>query len=96
VRAFSREAKELATVPNRPFSFSIVARERAPQHPRKPSTGDKIAGVTYAYFHTHRCPRAGTHTGSKFAVFLANLPAWLEFAPSRNPDAFSSHFHPAG
>ncbi|SPE43596.1 hypothetical protein SBA3_990002 [Candidatus Sulfopaludibacter sp. SbA3] len=36
--------------------------------------------------------------GSKFAVFwrirrlLANLRAWLEFAPSRNPDAFP-HFH---
>ncbi|SPE31247.1 hypothetical protein SBA3_1760018 [Candidatus Sulfopaludibacter sp. SbA3] len=27
---------------------------------------------------------------------MANLRAWLEFAPSRNPDAFSSHFHPAG
>jgi len=27
---------------------------------------------------------------------LANLRAWLEFAPSRNPDAFLRHFHPTG
>jgi len=44
------------------------------------------------HFHTHRCPRAGTLTGSKFAAFWrifvpgSNLP--LRETPTRSP-----HFH---
>jgi len=41
-------------------------------------------------------PACGHPNGLEIRPSMTNLRAWLEFAPSRNPDAFSSHFHPAG
>jgi len=79
MRAFSKEAKELATVPNRPFSFPSLPA-RAPQQPRESRAV---------------CPPQ-IRARLEIRRLLANLRAWLEFAPSRNPDAFSSHFHTAG
>jgi len=43
-----------------------------------------------AHFHTDRCPRCGHPNRLEIRRLLANLRAWLEFAPSRNPDAFAS------
>ncbi|SPE38072.1 hypothetical protein SBA3_2770003 [Candidatus Sulfopaludibacter sp. SbA3] len=61
--------------------------------PSKIQYGDKIAGVTYPIF-IPIVARAWAPQQARNSPPLANLRAWLEFAPSRNPDALPGYNKP--
>jgi len=84
LRAFSREAKELATVLNRLSESSCLARICPFAKPRP----------VPPHFQTYRCPRAGAPTGSKNRHSERVTPAILSPVGQCNRRRYRRFFHP--